>query len=283
MIAIKALKKSYGDFKLDATLQVESGRISALIGKNGAGKTTLFKALLGLISIDDGQVIIFNKKLKDINKKDRQKIGVVLEDATFNMDLQVKDTVKVLSALYPAFDEAYFMKHAVKLDIPMDKKLRTLSTGTISGFKVITALSYHPRLLVLDEPFIGLDILARNYITDLLHDHMSGYPETSVIISSHITNDLETFADDIYLIDNGKIILHEDTDKILCDYAIIKTNDDDYAQIDKTYIIKEMVKDHIHYLLTDQKHFYSENYCDQVIENTHLDQVLSMYIKGDRS
>ena len=281
MITLKDVTKHYNDFTLSLSMDIKEGMISAFVGTNGAGKTTTFKAILDLIKIDNGSIKIFDKDHNKLDRSDKEKIGVVLADATFSKELKVKDVIIILETMYHDFDGTFFRQKASDLNLPLDKKLKEFSTGMLVRFKVLCAISHHPKLLLLDEPTAGLDVLARTEILDLLRDHMLKYPDATIIISSHIASDLEAIADDIYLIDDGNIVLHEDLDKVIDDYAIIKVDEDGYRDIDKTYILKIFKDNGVYHLLTDQRNFYIENYPDVVIEKGDIDKLLTMYAKGE--
>ncbi len=281
MITLKDVTKHYNDFTLSLSMDIKEGMISAFVGTNGAGKTTTFKAILDLIKIDNGSIKIFDKDHNKLDRSDKEKIGVVLADATFSKELKINDVIIILETMYHDFDGTFFRQKASDLNLPLDKKLKEFSTGMLVRFKVLCAISHHPKLLLLDEPTAGLDVLARTEILDLLRDHMLKYPDATIIISSHIASDLEAIADDIYLIDDGNIVLHEDLDKVIDDYAIIKVDEDGYRDIDKTYILKIFKDNGVYHLLTDQRNFYIENYPDVVIEKGDIDKLLTMYAKGE--
>ncbi len=281
MITLKDVTKHYNDFTLSLSMDIKEGAISAFVGTNGAGKTTTFKAILDLIKIDSGSIKIFDKDHDKLDRSDKEKIGVVLADATFSKELKINDVIIILETMYHDFDGTFFRQKASDLNLPLDKKLKEFSTGMLVRFKVLCAISHHPKLLLLDEPTAGLDVLARTEILDLLRDHMLKYPDATIIISSHIASDLEAIADDIYLIDDGNIVLHEDLDKVIDDYAIIKVDEDGYRDIDKTYILKIFKDNGVYHLLTDQRNFYIENYPDVVIEKGDIDKLLTMYAKGE--
>ena len=146
--------------------------------------------------------------------------------------------------------------------------------------KLITAISHKAKLLILDEPTAGLDVMARNEMLDMLRDYMEEDEERSIIISSHISTDLETLCDDIYMINEGNIILHEETDNLLSDYAILKVDEAQLKILDPQYLIRIKKESYGYACLTDQKQFYLENYPKIVIEKGTIDQIITMMIQG---
>lgn len=279
MLKIENLKKSYGNFLLDCSLEVKEGCITGLIGQNGAGKSTTFKAILGLISVDSGNINIMGKDLKEFTPEDRQKIGVVLSDSGFSGYLTIKDIIPILKAMYNNFDYSFFMTQVNKFKLPINKKIKDFSTGMKAKLKLIVAISYNAKLLILDEPTAGLDVIARDELLEILREFMEKDEERAILISSHISSDLETLCDDIYMINEGKIILHEDTDVLLSDYALLKVDEQQYNALDKKFIISSKKESYGYSCLTNQKQYYKENYPKIAIENGSIDNVITMMVR----
>ena len=280
MLKINQLKKQYKNFTLNCSMEVKEGMITGLVGPNGSGKSTTLKAVLGLISVDEGEIKIFGKNVKDIKPEDKEKIGVVLSDSGFSRYLTVKDIKDILKNTYAAFDEQLFTKYIEKYQLPTDKKLEQFSVGMKAKLKLITAISHKAKLLILDEPTAGLDVMARNEMLDMLRDYMEEDEERSIIISSHISSDLETLCDDIYMINDGNIILHEETDNLLSNYAVLKVDEEELKTLDPQYLIRMKRESYGYTCLTDQKQFYLENYPKIVIEKGTIDQIITMMIQG---
>lgn len=280
MLKMTSVKKNYKDFTLDCTLEIKSGYVTGLVGRNGAGKTTAFKSVLGLISVDGGEIEIFGKKLSDFKSKDKEKIGVLLSDSGFSGELKVKDIIPVLSAVYSQFDKEDFLKKCKQMKLPLNKKIKEFSTGMKARLKLIIAITHNADLLILDEPTAGMDVMARESIIDMLREYME-QGERAILISSHISGDLEGLCDDIYMIDNGKIILHQDTDVIFSSYGILKLRDEEYRKLDKSHILKIKKENFGVSCLTDEKQFYLDNYPGIVVERGGIDSVITMMIGGE--
>ena len=280
MLKMTSVKKNYKDFTLDCTMEIKSGYITGLVGRNGAGKTTAFKSVLGLISVDGGEIEIFGKKLSDFKSRDKEKIGVLLSDSGFSGELKVKDIIPVLSAVYSQFDKEDFLKKCKQMKLPLNKKIKEFSTGMKARLKLIIAITHNADLLILDEPTAGMDVMARESIIDMLREYME-HGQRAILISSHISGDLEGLCDDIYMIDNGKIILHQDTDVILSSYGILKLRDEEYRNLDKIHILKIKKENFGVSCLTDEKQFYSDNYPGIVVERGGIDSVITMMIGGE--
>ena len=282
MLEINGLVKHYGDFTLNCTMKVEPGRITGLVGENGAGKSTTFKAVLGLITYDAGDVTLLGKAPLELTEEEKQKIGVTLAESGFSGYLKVKDVVPVLAALYPAFDREKFLGLCRKFGIPMDKYIREFSTGMKAKLKVLAAVTHRAEFLLMDEPTTGLDVMAREGILDLFREYMEEDENRSILISSHISSDLEGLCDDIYMIHNGEIVFHEETDVLLNEYGLMKADEEQYRNLDKEYILRVRRESFGYSCLADQKQYYLENYPDVVVEKGSLDEVITMIIGGEK-
>lgn len=283
MLSINHLRKNYETFSLDCSLELPQGRITGLIGQNGAGKSTTFKAILGLITPDGGEIRIFGKPLEDFTVKDKQQLGVVLSDSGFSGYLTVNDILPVLGSMYKSFDRTFFLQQLEKFQLPRTKKIKEFSTGMKAKLKILAAVSHDARLLILDEPTAGLDVIARDELLEILREFMEQKEERSILISSHISDDLETLCDDLYMIHDGKIILHEDTDLLLSTYGVLKMDETQFQRIDRKYLLRWKRESYGYSCLTDQKQYYMENYPDIAVEKGSIDNVITMMIKGEKS
>lgn len=280
MLELDKVKKQYGDFLLDCSLTLQEGCITGLIGRNGAGKSTTFKAVLDLITIDSGRIRIFGKEHNRLTPKERERIGVVLSDSGFSEYLTVEQVEGILKAAYEKFDSALFQRKCKELELPMKQKIKEFSTGMRAKLKLLAAISHQAELLLLDEPTAGLDVIARDQILDMLRDYMENTGK-GILISSHISSDLEGLCDDLYMIQEGKMILHEDTDVLLSSYGLLKVDALQYEKLDKDYLLCRKRESFGYSCLTSQRQFYQENYPGIVIEKGTIDEVITMMIKGE--
>ena len=281
MLKVKHLKKNYASFSLDCSLEVKPGYVTGLIGQNGAGKSTTFKAILGLIQCDGGSIEIFGQST--LNEEDKQLLGVVLSDSGFSGYLTISDIIPILENLYKRFDKSFFLRMVNQFELPKNKKIKEFSTGMKAKLKIIVAMSHQAQLLILDEPTAGLDVIARDELLDMMRDYMAKDDQRAILISSHISSDLETLCDDVYMIHDGQVIMHEDTDVLLSEYALLKVDDQQFEQLDKAYILKYKKESYGYSCLTHQKQYYRENYPNIVLENSHIDDVMTMMIRGEKS
>ena len=279
MLKIDHLVKRYGAFTLECDMEIKPGCVTGLIGKNGAGKSTAFKAALGLIRTDGGSVKILGKPIEQLTAADRQGIGVVMADSGFSSFLSVKDIAIILDNMYDKFDKSVFLDEYSRSELPFDKKIKDFSTGMKAKLKVLIAMSHEASLLILDEPTVGLDVVARDEILDLLRRYMEE-GNRSILISSHISSDLESLCDDLYMIDHGKILLHEETDVLLSSYAMLKLSKEQYEKIDRQYLLRSKEEAYGYSCLTNEKQYYAENYPDIVIEKGGIDDLIVMMANG---
>ena len=280
MLEINRLVKKYKDFTLNCSMKVEQGCITGLVGENGAGKSTTFKAALGLISYDSGDITLMGKEPSELKEEDKSRIGVTLAESGFSGYLKVKDIIPVMSAMYPEFDRSRFESLCRKFGVPQDKYIKEFSTGMKAKLKVLVAVTHGADFLLLDEPTTGLDVMAREGILNLLREYMEENENRSILISSHISTDLEGLCDDLYLIHEGQIILHEEMDTLLNEYGLIKADDVQYGKLDKEHILSVRRTPYGYDCLTDQRQYYRENYPDVVVENGSLDEVITMMTGG---
>ena len=280
MLKMEHVRKNYESFSLNCSLEVKSGYVTGLIGKNGAGKSTVFKMILGLIAKDSGTIRLFDKKIQTLNDKEKQQLGVVLSDSGFSGYLTIHDIIPILDHLYEHFDKSFFVKQIQRFRLPQNQKIKEFSTGMKAKLKILTAISHHAKFLLLDEPTAGLDVTARDELLDMLREFMEQDESRSILISSHISTDLEPLCDDFYMIDEGKIIFHEDTDILLSDYALLKVTPQQYTNMDKRYILKYKKEIYGYNCLTNQKQYYLENEPNIAVENGTIDDVITMMSGG---
>ncbi|MDO4475279.1 MAG: ABC transporter ATP-binding protein [Lachnospiraceae bacterium] len=276
MVNIDHLCKQYGDYRLDISMQIPSGRIVGLVGKNGAGKSTTIKAILGLVQPDQGTVTVFEKPADQLGKAEKENMGVALSDSGFSQYLNLEDITRILKKSYPAFDEVWFRRQCREQSLPMNKELKDFSTGMKARVRVLTAMSHKGSLLIMDEPTAGLDVEAREEILAMLRDYMAEDETRSILITSHISSDLEHLCDEIYLIHDGQVILHEDTDAIIDSYGVLKVSPEQFAGLDQQYLLTSRKTGFGYECFTNQKQYYRENYPEIVVERSGIDELILM-------
>lgn len=282
MIRMQDVRKKYGDYEFRMSMEIPHGRITGLVGKNGAGKSTAIKLMLGLAKPDSGSISVLGSAGRELSPAVKQKIGVSLAESGFSSQLSIEDMKHILSKMYREFDRQLFTKQCEKMKLPEKKKMKDFSTGMKAKLKVLTALTHNADLLILDEPTAGLDIEARNEILDLLREYVTYNEKSSILITSHIATDLESLCDDIYLIHDGKMIIHEDTDVILEQYGVLKVSEEQYGKLDQRAILKSRKESYGYACFTSDRKFYQENYPGIVVEKGGIDELILMMTGGYR-
>lgn len=281
VLEIKDLCKKYDGFELKKiNLNIPESSIVGLIGENGAGKTTLIKSILNLISIDQGEIKIFGlDNIKD-EAKIKQDIGVVLDDSFLSEYLNPNDINKIMKSLYNTWDEKKYFKYIDSFKLPREKISKEYSSGMKMKLKIAVAISHSPKFLILDEATSGLDPIARSEIIDLLNEFVKN-EKCSILISTHITSDLEHIADSIVFINNGNIILNKTRQEMLNNYGIVRCSEEEFKKIDKKDYIK-FKKDRYEYsLLIENQKDFKKKYKIKMIEKPSLEDIMLLMIKGE--
>lgn len=281
-IEIKNLTKKYDSkFELGPiNLNIPSGCIIGLIGENGAGKTTLIKSLLSIIKPNEGTINIFEKDINEHESSIKENIGVVLDDMFFPEILNAKDLNIIMKDLYKNWDSDLYNKYLEDFKLPNDKKIKEMSKGMRKKLEIAVALSHKPKLLILDEPTSGLDPIVRSEVLDIFLKFIED-DEHTILLSTHITSDLEHIADEIIFIDNGKLLLQENRDELLDNYGILKCNIEDFSKIDKKDIIRFKKNKYNYEILISNKNKLSKKYKDYIIDKITLEDLMVLMIKGD--
>ena len=283
IIEIKSLKKKYDDkFELgEIDITIPKGVIVGLIGENGAGKTTLIKLMLNIIKSDNGEIKIFGKDNKRKEKEIKEDIGVVLDNMFFPELLNAKDINNSMKDIYKNWDSKLYFSYLKEFDLPDNKSLKSMSKGMRKKLEIATALAHKPKLLILDEPTSGLDPVIRNEVLDIFQKFIED-EEHGVLLSTHITSDLEHIADEIIFIDKGKKVLQKSRDEIIDNYGILKCDIDYFSNIDKKDIITYKKTKYAYEILVDDKEKTSKKYPSCVIDKITLEDLMVLVIKGEK-
>ena len=278
IIEIKNLVKKYDKFELDdINLNIPKGSIVGLVGQNGAGKTTLIKEILEIIKKDSGDIKLFNNY--DI-KKAKENIGVVLDQSFFPELLKINDMKKIMDSIYNNWDNTLFDKYLKDFNLNDNKALKELSTGMRKKLEIACALAHKPELLILDEPTSGLDPVVRSEILDIFLDFVRDENHT-ILLSSHITSDLESIADYIVFINDGKIIFNKSIEELKEDFAIIKCSKDDFDKIDSKDIVNYKKNRYDYEVLISNKKESKKKYSNLVIDNANIESIMLLFVKGE--
>lgn len=279
-VEIKNLEKNYPNFSLKIDeLNIPSGVVIGLIGENGAGKTTLIKSLLNIINKDKGTIKIFGKDTKEKDLDIKEDIGVVLDNSFFPEILNPRDINKIMKDIYKNWDKDLFYKYLHDFNIKDNQILKTMSKGMRKKVEIAASLSHHPKLLILDEATSGLDPIVRNDVLDLFLNFIED-EEHTIIMSTHITSDLEHIADYIIFIDKGKVELEETRDEIFDKYGILKCELDQFEKIDKKDIVTYKKNKYNYDILVSDKKACEKKYKNMIIDKITLEELMLLIIKG---
>lgn len=280
VIEVKGLRKKYKDFELkDINLSLQKGMIMGFIGENGAGKTTTIKAILNLINPTSGEIKIFGLDNKKEEEKIKEDIGVVLDDSFLSEYLNAEDIDKIMKNIYKNWDEKLFFEYIEKFKLPRKQISKEFSSGMKMKLKIATAISHKPKLLILDEPTSGLDPVARNEILDIFQEFIEN-GENSILVSSHITSDLEHIADYITFINEGKIILSKERDELLEKYGLAKCSEEEFKTINSNDYIKYKKNRYDYEVLVEDKNEFKKKYNISIVDRPSLEDIMLIYIKG---
>ena len=282
-IEIRNLVKNYGDkFTLgEINLDIPSGIIIGLIGENGAGKTTLIKSILNIIRSDKGNIKIFEKDIKINESEIKENIGVVLDNMFFPELLMPKDINSIMKDVYKNWDEQLFNKYLSEFKLKNNQSIKSMSKGMRKKLEIATALSHHPKLLILDEPTSGLDPVVRNEVLDIFLDFIQD-EEHTILLSTHITSDLEHIADKIIFINQGKVVLDQSRDDLLDNYGILKCDVDKFDTIAKDDIIAYKKNKYDYEILINDINKIKKKYKDFIIDKITLEELMVLMIKGEK-
>lgn len=279
-IEVKGLTKKRDTFFLNnVNLTVPKGYIVGLIGENGAGKSTTIKAILNLIHKDSGTIKIFGQDYQQHEKEIKQQIGVVFDDCHFPKQLTAKDLNLILKNIYSNWDTNLYHDYLNQFKLPLNKPIKDLSRGMKMKLSLATALSHRPKLLILDEPTSGLDPIVRNEILDIFLDFIQD-EEHSVLISSHITSDLEKIADYITFIHEGEIVFSDSKDHLLYDYGLIKCQERDFRSIDPDDIVKYKKNSYHYEVLIKNKRQLENKYKSLTMDSVSIEDLMLLHIGG---
>lgn len=277
-LTISGLTKTYRDFALDrVSFSVPCGSIVGLIGENGAGKSTTISAALGLIQKESGRVSVLGKE--ELDSETKEQIGVVFDGNDFPEILSPKKISRVLKDIYRSWNDQTFKELLNKFSLPVDKPIRQFSKGMKMKLAIAAALSHNSRLLILDEATSGLDPVVRDDILDMLLDFVQD-EDHSILLSSHITSDLEKIADHIVFIHEGRVIFSKPKDELTEQYGVIKCGAAQFEALDASDIIVYRKMDYEWQVLVSDRHKMQKKYPKAMIVPASIDEIMLLYVKG---
>lgn len=231
-LEIKRLCKQYTGFALEnVSFSLPRGAVMGFIGENGAGKTTTIKAVLNLIRRDAGEIRVLGLDNIRDERAVKERIGVVLEDGCFLNTMNARQVDTLMGKAYQSWNPEQFFGFIRRFGIDENKKIKDYSKGMRMKISIAAALSHGAELLLMDEPTSGLDPVVRDEVLDLFYDFMQDEGH-AILLSSHITSDLDKIADYITFIHGGRVALSEPRDELLDTYGVLRCTADQLAALE---------------------------------------------------
>lgn len=224
------INKRYGRHKVldNINLEINSGKIVGLIGPNGAGKTTLLQSLLGL-GVASGDINVLGEDPRRARSKMLEQVCFIADTATLPRWMKVSQAIEYVAGIHPRFDQALAERLLTKTQIKRTSKIRELSKGMVTQLHLALVMAVDAKLLVLDEPTLGLDIIYRRTFYDaLLNDYYDG--DRTILITTHQVEEIEHLLTDVVFINDGKIVLNESIESFENQFVKLKTGPESVAQ-----------------------------------------------------
>ena len=282
VIELKNVVKDYGDFKLDhISFAVPEGSVCGFIGQNGAGKTTTINLILDIINRDEGEISLFGKPVDQDHAYVREDVGVVFDEMGFHEFMTAKDINIMMKNIYKNWDEVAFFDYLKRFSLPSKKKCGAFSRGMRMKLQIAAAMSHKAKLLIMDEPTSGLDPIVRNEMIGIFRDFVVEEDHT-ILLSSHITGDLEKIADEVVFIDGGKIVLSGNKDEILEKHGILKCKKEEASRVSEALIVGVEEEAYSTSILVNDRHAAAKLYPDMVIEEAALEDIMIYYVNAEK-
>lgn len=282
ILEVDHLTKNYKDFSVkDVSLKIPKGTIMGLIGENGAGKSTIINTILNIAKKDAGEIKIFDKDAYEYESVIKEDIAVIFDECHYNPNFKINVIGKIMSKIYKNWNQETYLSYIEKFDLPKNKKIKDFSKGMKMKLSFAVAFSHYPKLLILDEATSGLDPIVRDEILDILKDFIME-DENAVLISSHITSDLDKIADYISFIHNGELLFTKTYEDIQDNYGIIRCGKQLFETLNKEDIIAYKKEDFEYQILINERQEFSKIYQDVVIEKADIEDLMLFYIRGEK-
>lgn len=280
-LEVSHLTKDYGSFKLDdVSFTVPGGTIMGLIGENGAGKSTTIKCILNMVHRDGGTITVFGRDNRKEERAVKEQIGVVLDECLFHDLLQPKQIGKILSSLYPNWDNQIFEHYRKKFGLTGNKTVKEFSRGMKMKLAIAAAFATRSRLLILDEATSGLDPVVRDEILDEFLEFIQD-ENHAILISSHITSDLEKAADYITYLHKGKVALTGAKDELLDTYGKLVCGRADLERVDPSLLVGVRTSQFGCEALVKDRHTFTRRYPALTVDPVTLEDIMVLTGKGD--
>lgn len=277
-VELKGVSKDYGDFLLDdVSFSVPEGSVCGFIGQNGAGKTTTIQIILDAINRDGGEVYVFGKSMDQDAAAVREDIGVVFDEMGFHDFLTAAQINIIMKNIYKNWNQETYFDYLKRFSLPVKKACGSFSRGMRMKLQIAAALSHEAKLLIMDEPTSGLDPIVRNEMLQIFREFVVEEDHT-ILLSSHITGDLEKLADEVVFIDGGKIVLTGNKDELLEKHGILRCKKDEVKNIDKDLIVSAEITSMGAEVLINNKKAAEKMYPQMILEPAVLEEIMIYYV-----
>lgn len=281
VLELKNVTKKYTDFTLDnVSFSVSKGCICGFIGQNGAGKTTTISLILDIIKKDGGTIEVMGQSMEEKGVSLKEEIGVVYDEMGFHEFMTPNEINTMMKHVYKNWQQDTFFEYLKRFSLPRNKRCGAFSRGMRMKLQIAVALSHNASLLIMDEPTSGLDPIVRNEMLQIFQEYVMDENHT-ILLSSHITGDLERIADMVVFIDHGKIVLSGNKDEILEKHGLIKCKKEEVESIDKEDVVSVRKSAFGAEVLVSDKEKCSKKYEKMVMENIALEDIMIFYVNRE--
>ena len=284
VLEVKNITKDYGDFKLDnVSFSVPRGTVCGFIGQNGAGKTTTIQLILDSITRDSGEITLFGQEvIPGRSHTLREDIGVVFDEMGFHEFLTPAQLDEIMKRIYKNWNSETYFGYLKRFSLPSKKSCGNFSRGMRMKLQIAVALSHGAKFLIMDEPTSGLDPIVRNEMIQIFREFVVEEDHT-ILLSSHITGDLEKIADEVVFIDGGKIVLAGNKDEILEKHAILKCKKEDADRVSNSLVVDKEISSFGAEMLVNDRDVCEKLYPGMVIEPATLEEIMIHYVNRAKS
>lgn len=289
LIETRGLTKHYDGFSLEGVdLAVNEGEVVGFVGQNGAGKSTTIKALLGLIRVDGGEGSVLGTPSDELTRASgaatKERVGVVFDTVSLPGHLRVADVGRIYASAFASWDAHRFSQLTHDLGLDPKKAVKDLSRGMGMKLSLACALAHDPQVLILDEATAGLDPMARDEALERLRDFVA-QPGHAILMSSHITSDLERIADRIACIDAGRIVFDLEKDAITDSAGVARCRVADLERIASSGMVPDSELRYLRHdygidVLVPDRFAFAEMFPDIPCDRMTIDDYMSLTLKG---
>lgn len=283
IIKVDGITKKYKEFTLDhVSFQVPRGMILGLIGENGAGKSTTISAILDLVSLDEGKIEVLGQDHREAAREVKARMGVIIDGLDPYLMYRPRDVEAVMAGMYGSrWQGEQFWRYMDRFSLPRDKKLKDYSKGMRVKFNFAVALSHDPEILVLDEATSGLDPVMRDEILEILQEFLQD-ENRAVLMSTHITSDLDKIADHIVLLHQGRVMFQKTKEELDLNYGVLHCGRELFESLAPEDVAAYIRDEYQYRVLVKNRGELESHIRDLTMDRASIEDIMLFYIKGER-